>query len=57
VTAAEVLEEAITRAEKLNGALNAITIPLYDLARKVAKGPLPSGHCRARRTCSRISAP
>jgi Asp-tRNA(Asn)/Glu-tRNA(Gln) amidotransferase A subunit family amidase len=43
VTASEVVEEAIGRAERLNGALNAITIPLYDLARRVAKAPLPAG--------------
>lgn len=43
VTASEVLEEAIVRAEKRNPALNAITIPLYDLARQVAKDSLPAG--------------
>jgi amidase/6-aminohexanoate-cyclic-dimer hydrolase len=43
VTAPEVLEEAIARAEKLNPVINAITIPLYDLARQTAKAPLPAG--------------
>jgi Asp-tRNA(Asn)/Glu-tRNA(Gln) amidotransferase A subunit family amidase len=33
VTALEVLEEAIARAEQLNPAINAITLPLYDRAR------------------------
>ena len=43
VRAAEVLEEAIARAEKLNPKLNAITIPLYDHARKAARDGLPDG--------------
>ncbi len=43
VTASEVIEEAISRAEKRNPALNAITIPLYDLARQVASAALPAG--------------
>lgn len=43
VTAGEVLEEAIARAERLNPEINAITVPLYDHARKVAKLPLPEG--------------
>jgi len=43
VTAAEVLEEAIGRVEKLNPTINAVTIPLYELGRKTAKAPLPAG--------------
>src|SRR5262249_52985966 len=43
VTAAEVLEEAIARAEKLNPTINAITIPLYELGRETAKAALPQG--------------
>jgi len=43
VTASEVLEEAITRAEKHNPTINAVTIPLYDLGRQTAKAPLPAG--------------
>jgi Asp-tRNA(Asn)/Glu-tRNA(Gln) amidotransferase A subunit family amidase len=43
VTPLEVLDEAIERAEKLNPAINAITLPLYERARETAKGPLPGG--------------
>ena len=43
VTAAELLEEAIARAERLNPALNAIVYKDYERARAVAQGPLPSG--------------
>lgn len=39
----EVLEEAIGRAERLNPRINAITIPLYDRARKAAEDGLPAG--------------
>jgi amidase len=41
VTSAEVLEEAIGRAERLNPIINAITVPLYDYAREVARVNLP----------------
>ena len=43
VTPAELLEEAITRAEKHNGKLNAIVYKAYDQARAAAKGQLPDG--------------
>jgi len=43
LTAAEVLEEAISRAEQLNPTINAITVGLYEQARAVAKAPLPAG--------------
>ncbi|MDX1607050.1 MAG: amidase family protein, partial [Candidatus Competibacterales bacterium] len=40
VTAAELLELAIERAEKVNPTLNAIIIPMYELARQRAAGRL-----------------
>jgi amidase len=43
VTPLEVLDEAISRAEKLNPAINAITLKLYDRAREQAKASLPNG--------------
>src|SRR5450631_3406994 len=43
VTAAEVLEAAIDRAERWQPHINAITIPLYDRARASARGDLPAG--------------
>jgi Asp-tRNA(Asn)/Glu-tRNA(Gln) amidotransferase A subunit family amidase len=43
VTALEVLDEAIERAEKFNPAINAITLKLYDRARETANAALPSG--------------
>ena len=43
ITAAELLEEAISRAEKLNPALNAIILKDYDRARDTARNTLPSG--------------
>lgn len=43
LTAAEVLEEAIGRAERLNPDINAITVPLYEHARGVARTGLPAG--------------
>ena len=42
VTPLELLEEAISRAEKLKK-LNTIIYPMYDLARKSAQKPLPKG--------------
>ena len=39
----ELLEEAIARAERVNGRLNAIVTPMYELARQRARGPLPDG--------------
>jgi amidase len=43
VTAAEVLEEAIGRAERVNGTLGAITVPTYDHARAAVRAGLPAG--------------
>jgi amidase len=43
VTAAELLDEAIARAERLNPALGAIVYKDYERARAVAQGPLPAG--------------
>ena len=43
VTAAELLEEAIARAERFNPVLNAIVYKDYDRARQAARGPLPAG--------------
>jgi len=39
VTAAELLEEAIARNERVNGKINAVVIKLYDEARRVAAAP------------------
>ena len=41
ISAIEVCEEAIRRAEALNQKLNAIILPLYDMARETAKGHIP----------------
>jgi amidase len=43
ISAGEVCEEAIARAEALNPTLNAIILPLYDLARETARGRLLEG--------------
>jgi len=43
VSAAEVLETALERVERLNPALNAIVTPLYEEARKTARTDLPDG--------------
>lgn len=37
ISAVEVIEEAIRRAEELNPKLNAIITPLYDFAREAVK--------------------
>jgi amidase len=42
----ELLEEAIARAERVNPRLNAIVTPMYELARRRAKGELPEGPFR-----------
>src|SRR3972149_5912277 len=39
----ELVDAAIERIERLNPALNAVVTPMYDLARKAARGPLPDG--------------
>jgi len=43
VTAAELLDEAIARAERFNPALGAIVYKDYERARQMAQGPLPAG--------------
>ncbi|MCH8012889.1 MAG: amidase [Candidatus Marinimicrobia bacterium] len=43
VTPLELVEETINRIEKVNPKLNAVTIPMYEEARKVAQKPLPDG--------------
>ena len=43
ISAVELVEAAIERAERHNGKLNAIVYKAYDEARTVAKGPLPDG--------------
>jgi len=40
VSAAEVLDAALARAEAVNGRLNAIIIPMHDIARARAQQPL-----------------
>src|SRR5690554_7897752 len=40
VTASELLEVAIKRAEEVNPKLNGLIIPLYEEARAVAKNPI-----------------
>jgi amidase len=39
----ELVEETINRIEEVNPKLNAVIIPMYEEARKVAKKPLPDG--------------
>jgi amidase len=46
LTASDLLEVAIARAEALNPALNAIIVPLYEQARAAAAGALPEGPYR-----------
>jgi Asp-tRNA(Asn)/Glu-tRNA(Gln) amidotransferase A subunit family amidase len=43
VSPSELLEAAIARVEARNGAVNAVTMPLYDLARAAIAEGLPSG--------------
>jgi Asp-tRNA(Asn)/Glu-tRNA(Gln) amidotransferase A subunit family amidase len=43
VTPTELLEAAIARVEARNGAVNAVTMPLYDLARTTIADGLPAG--------------
>jgi amidase len=43
VTASELLEAAIARVEARNGTVNAVTMPLYDLARSAIATGLPAG--------------
>jgi amidase len=46
ISAKEVCEEAIRRAEALNPKLNAIILPLYDMALETAKGHMPDAPFR-----------
>jgi amidase len=39
----ELVEAAIERIERLNPQLNAVITPMYDEARRVANGKLPTG--------------
>lgn len=43
VTPLELVDEAIRRADQVNGKLNAIIVNMFDHARTVAKGPLGDG--------------
>jgi amidase len=43
ISASELCEEAITRIERVNPALNAVITPMYDLARKAVRDTLPDG--------------
>ena len=43
VTPADLLEAAIARVEARNSTVNAVTLPLYDYARKAIAGGLPGG--------------
>lgn len=43
VTAAELLDAAIARVEARNGLVNAVTMPLYDYARRAIAAGLPDG--------------
>ncbi|MDH5537246.1 MAG: amidase, partial [Betaproteobacteria bacterium] len=43
VTSLELLEAAIARVEKVNPAINAVVLKMYDLARAAARAPLPAG--------------
>src|SRR5260370_40056865 len=43
VSPVELCDEAIARAERVNGQLNALVTPLYEQARRAAAGPLPDG--------------
>lgn len=46
VTPLELVEAAVERIERLNGALNAVVLPLYERAREAAQQPLPDGPFR-----------
>src|SRR5271154_6776940 len=43
---AELVDDAISRIEKLNPELNAVIRPRFDVARREAAGPLPDGPFR-----------
>ena len=42
----ELLDRAIERLERVNGALNAVVTPMYEQAREAALGRLPEGRFR-----------
>jgi amidase len=42
----ELVDEAIRRIEVVNPTLNAVVVPMFDEARRVARGPLPDGPFR-----------
>ncbi len=39
----ELVDAAIDRIERVNPQINAVVTPMYDIARRVASGPLPNG--------------
>jgi len=43
ITPLEVLEEAVSRIEKLNPMVNAVVLKMFDHALKLAEGPIPDG--------------
>ena len=55
VSAAEVLDAAIERAERLQPSIHGITIPLYEHALAAARTGLPAGPLSGVPSCSRIS--
>ena len=46
VSSIDLVEEAIARAEAVNPQINALVIPMFEEARKRARGPLPEGPFR-----------
>ena len=46
ISAAELVEAAIERIDRLNPTLNAVITPMYDLAREAASGEVPDGPFR-----------
>ncbi|MEZ4293756.1 MAG: amidase [Polyangiaceae bacterium] len=46
VTSSELVDEAIRRIQTLNPTLNTVVVPMFDEARRVARGPLPDGPFR-----------
>ncbi len=46
VSPKELCEEAISRIEKHNPAVNAVIYPMFDIARKTSQGPIPNGPFR-----------
>lgn len=43
VTPLDLVDAAIARIERVNGALNAVVTPMFDRAREAARAPLPDG--------------